>query len=379
MEEVPLDSPATPRMAPAVLFQPPTPVPEEKPAEASPRRSATSSGSARTGEQPADTPPAAPASDDTRTSASHETSAAPPDSPAADTSSEAATRAKRTRAKKATTSGAKKATTSSARTRAGKRTASATTTTAASAEAGTTTTADTARRTRATATGTSPSARKTTSRRRATSPAPRAVPAPLPRLLDHAAYAPELLALAAVRTLGPLAEAWAEQIRAAYPEATPDGLARLATQRVLRLSRAGGALAAVTGPLAPLAGLAAAAWTQAALVLHLAAAYGHDPRHPNRAVELLVLTQVHPDEESARTALDAAVRAPRPGDRSLATAVGRVWRLATPFVGPTRGWLVSRLARRVVPGAAAVLAAASTHAAAERVAARAIARYRGAA
>jgi uncharacterized protein (DUF697 family) len=46
----------------------------------------------------------------------------------------------------------------------------------------------------------------------------------------------------------------------------------------------GGATAAVAATSAPLAELAAVLWTQANLVLHLAAAYGRD-RAPDRAVE----------------------------------------------------------------------------------------------
>ncbi|MFB6398261.1 hypothetical protein AAFH96_35080, partial [Polymorphospora sp. 2-325] len=131
---------------------------------------------------------------------------------------------------------------------------------------------------------------------------------------------------------GPAAAAWAERLRAEYPTATPDGLARLATRRFVRLAGAGGAVSAAAGLLAPLAELAAVAWTQTDLVLHVAAAYGHDPAHPDRAVELLVLTQVHPDETFARAALDAALGARPDGRVPARRAAEAAWRLATPLV-----------------------------------------------
>ncbi|MFI7608525.1 hypothetical protein ACIBTV_25705 [Micromonospora sp. NPDC049366] len=195
-------------------------------------------------------------------------------------------------------------------------------------------------------------------------------------VLDHPGYAPELLALAAVDALGPGARAWAERLRATYPQASPDGLARLATRRFVRLAGAGGATAALAGVFAPVAELATVLWTQANLVLHLAAAYGRDPVHPDRAVELLVLTQVHPDEAGARTALDAARTADEPTEGPWPRAAEAAWRLATPLAAQAGGWFALRLASRLLPGAAALAAATGDAAAAERLAARAVAAYR---
>ncbi|NED53829.1 hypothetical protein G3I24_23400, partial [Micromonospora aurantiaca] len=135
-----------------------------------------------------------------------------------------------------------------------------------------------------------------------------------PQLRDHPGFAPELLALAAVDVLGPRARDWVDQVRRAYPEADADGVARLATRRFVRTAGAGGALAAGAGLFAPVAELAAVLWTQANLVLHLAAAYGRDPAHPDRAAELLVLTLVHPDDGTARAALAAARAADSPAE-----------------------------------------------------------------
>ncbi|GAB3184432.1 hypothetical protein FHX75_121315 [Micromonospora palomenae] len=196
------------------------------------------------------------------------------------------------------------------------------------------------------------------------------------RLLEHPGFAPELLALAAVAGIGPRAHDWAQRLRTAYPDAGPDGLARLASRRFVRVAGAGGAAAAVAGLFAPVAELAAVLWSQAGLVLHVAAAYGRDPLDPERAVELLVLTQVHPDAASARTALAAARAADGPGDRPWPRAAEAAWRLAAPLAVQAGGWAMLRLASRLLPGAAVLAAAAGDAAAAERLAARAVAAYR---
>lgn len=196
------------------------------------------------------------------------------------------------------------------------------------------------------------------------------------RVLDHPAFAPELLALAAVEALGPRAREWVGGLRGAYPDADADGLARLATRRFIRVAGTGGAVAAGAGLFAPVAELAAVLWTQANLVLHLAAAYDRDPAHPDRAAELLVLTQVHPDAGTARAALDAARAADGPGERPWPRAAEAAWRLAAPLAVQAGGWLGLRLASRLLPGAAVLAAAAGDAAAAERLAARAITAYR---
>lgn len=197
-----------------------------------------------------------------------------------------------------------------------------------------------------------------------------------PQLRDHPGFAPELLALAAVDALGPRAASWVEQVRRAYPEADADGVARLATRRFVRMAGTGGALAAGAGLFAPVAELATVLWTQANLVLHLAAAYGRDPAHPDRAAELLVLTLVHPDDGTARAALAAARAADAPAEGPWGRVAEAAWRLATPVAAQAGGWLGLRLAARLLPGAAALAAATGGTARAERVAARAVARYR---
>ncbi|MDG4794595.1 hypothetical protein [Micromonospora sp. WMMD1082] len=196
------------------------------------------------------------------------------------------------------------------------------------------------------------------------------------RVLDHPGFAPELLALTAVEALGPGAAQWARRLREVYPEASGDGLARLASRRFVRQAGIGGATAALAGVFAPAVELAAVLWSQANLVLHLAAAYDRDPAHPDRAAELLVLTQVHPDLASAGSALAAARAADGPAERPGPRAAEAAWRLAAPLAAQAGGWWALRMAARLLPGAAALTAAAGDAAAAQRLAARAITLYR---
>ncbi|MEH1017276.1 hypothetical protein V6U90_29810 [Micromonospora sp. CPCC 206060] len=210
------------------------------------------------------------------------------------------------------------------------------------------------------------------------------------QLLEHPRHAPELLACTAVATMGPYARSWADRMRTIYPAADADGLARLAVRRYRRLAAVGGATSALAGLLAPLAELVTVACTQAGLVLHLAAAHGRDPVHPDRAVELLVLTRVHPDAAVARAAL-GEVRAvlaesltapdgtPVAGDDATGPAqrpAGVGPRLVTLLGAQAGGWLAVRLVARWLPGMAVLAAAAGDSAAMERLAARAVAFYR---
>ncbi|WBB55674.1 hypothetical protein [Verrucosispora sp. WMMD573] len=196
------------------------------------------------------------------------------------------------------------------------------------------------------------------------------------RVVDHPGFAPELLALTAVEVLGPGAAEWVRRLRELYPGARAEGLARLATRRFVRQAGAGGATAALTGVFAPVVELAAVLWSQANLVLHLAAAYGHDPAHPDRAAELLMLTQVHPDLASAGAAVAAARAAQGPEEEPGLRAVEAAWRLAAPLAAQAGGWLALRLVSRLLPGTAALTAAAGNSAGAERLAARTATLYR---
>jgi hypothetical protein len=196
----------------------------------------------------------------------------------------------------------------------------------------------------------------------------------------YPAYAPEFLALAAVEHLGAEARRYAAWLRDTYPDAQPDGMARLAAQRFIRLARNEGAAAGMAGSFAVLLESAGLGWLQARLVLHLAASYGHDPADPVRASELLVLQRVHSSLATAQAALDAVrhgvrnapVRKAAPGilTSRLATPVGRALGMSAARAG------VARSLARVVPGGGAVVGALTGARSTERLAVRATRYYR---
>ncbi|WP_232072208.1 hypothetical protein [Phytohabitans flavus] len=136
----------------------------------------------------------------------------------------------------------------------------------------------------------------------------------------------------------------------------------------------GGAVSVAFGRLMPVAELSATAWAQAALVLHLAAAYGHDPLDAERAVDLLVLLGVHPSADAARAALSEATAADLEvnGPPALLAA----WRLVMPLSSQPRGWVAVRMVVRRLPGVMPVTAALGVAAAVERLGYRARARFR---
>jgi hypothetical protein len=188
-----------------------------------------------------------------------------------------------------------------------------------------------------------------------------------------------------VEHIGPQAQANLTWLRDTYPSATADGLARMATVRLVRQARTQGAVAGLLGPLAVLAETAVLLWTQTRLLLDVAAAYGRDPADPERAAELLVLQGVHPDLATAHTALAAARQAADQaadhgpdadgddGDRSP-QLVARLVRVAgRALVRMT----AARRAARLVPGAGAALTAVLDGRATEQLAARATKFYRG--
>lgn len=192
------------------------------------------------------------------------------------------------------------------------------------------------------------------------------------KLIADPGHAPELLALAAVQTFGPPARGWAARIRASYPTADSDALARLAVRQFTRFGSLSSIFGAVAGSYAPLALVGAAAITHAELVLHVAAAYGLDPADPQRAADLLVIARVHPETADAEAAL-AAARRPVYEDGGLS---GAVWRFGRMVAAQGGAWALVRLTSRYFPGTALLTAALSGNASAQSTAARAIAHYR---
>lgn len=192
------------------------------------------------------------------------------------------------------------------------------------------------------------------------------------RIIADPAHSPELLAVAAVQTIGPRAAEWAQRMRDAYPAAGSDAIARLAVQQFARFGSVNSVFAAVAGSYAPIALLGAAALTQAELALHVAAAYGVDPADPARAVDLLVLTRVHPEREDAEAALVSAQEHSYEG----AGLTDAAWRLGRMVAAHAGGWAVLRVANRYFPGASLLAAVLTSRAATQTMGARATLFYR---
>ena len=191
-------------------------------------------------------------------------------------------------------------------------------------------------------------------------------------LVADPGHAPELLAVAATQTIGPRAREWASRTRAAYPGATPDALARLAVSQFTRFGSVSSVFAAVAGSYAPIALLGAAAFTHAELALHVAAAYGLDPSDRERAVDLLVLTRVHPGREDAVAALAEAEK----HSYDSAGLTDASWRLGRMVAAQAGGWAAVRAVNHFFPGTSLLVATLTSRGAARAMAARATLHYR---
>jgi uncharacterized protein (DUF697 family) len=119
-------------------------------------------------------------------------------------------------------------------------------------------------------------------------------------------YAPEHLVLEAIIRLGPQARVWADRVQARYPGIPADTVASIAARRFTTHARLSGAAAGATGLPGAIIDVGVLAWTQARMVLHIAAAYGVDPTDPERATDLLVLQNVHKVTQTAHAALAVA-------------------------------------------------------------------------
>ncbi|XVU25314.1 hypothetical protein ACQPZJ_50440 [Actinoplanes sp. CA-054009] len=188
-------------------------------------------------------------------------------------------------------------------------------------------------------------------------------------LIADPARAPELLAIAAVQTLGPRAQEWAARTREAYPTAGTDALVRLATRQFTRFGSLTGIVGAVAGSYAPVALLGAAALTDAELALHIAAAHGLDPTDEERAADLLVIGRVHATKGDA---IDALVEARRPAYDSKEP----LWRLAGFMAAQTAAWVAVKAVNRRFPGTSLLAAFLSNTASANATAARAAKYYK---
>jgi uncharacterized protein (DUF697 family) len=171
-------------------------------------------------------------------------------------------------------------------------------------------------------------------------------------------YAPEHLAVEAVRHLGPQAARWAERTRAERPGIPPHALADLAAGRFLNQARLSGAVSGAAGLPGAIVDVGVLAWTQARMVLHMAAAYGVDPTQPDRATDLLVLQKVHKVAETARLALGVAAGRERAEAlmRSAGAPVGQVLlRLGVKLAQMAGIRAAKRLFAKVIPVAGVIL------------------------
>jgi hypothetical protein len=185
-------------------------------------------------------------------------------------------------------------------------------------------------------------------------------------------HAPELLALAATQTVGPRAQDWIHRTREAYPTASDDALARLAVAQFTRFGSVGSVFAAVAGSYAPIALLGSNALTYAELILHVAAAYGLDPTDPRRAVDMLVLTQVHPTAADAEAAIESARQPAYEGDTTLTDAV---WRLGRMAAAQAAAWTVLRVVNRFFPGTTMLAAVMTSRSGARNMGTKAVRYY----
>ncbi len=168
-------------------------------------------------------------------------------------------------------------------------------------------------------------------------------------------YAPEHLALEAVRRLGPEAAEWAARTREERPEITPDELATLAAKHFTALARLSGALSGVTGLPGAVVDVGVLAWTQARMVLHIAAAHGVDPAAGERATDLLVLQRVHKVAESARTALGVAAGRERASRFFADSQGGTLVKLSLKLARMAGVRAARKVFAKVVPGAGVIL------------------------
>ena len=188
-------------------------------------------------------------------------------------------------------------------------------------------------------------------------------------------HAPEHLALAAVDRLGPEAQAAVAEMRRQRPTASDDTLARSVRRRFVRQARYSGATAGVFGLPGAVVDAGVLAWTQARMVLYLAAVYGKDPAQRERAAELLVLQHVHSLVAAADTALDVVAGRSAPSEL-LEHATGSNLALARALADTVSQHVARRALLKAVPLLSVPLGAMANAGATKQLAARAVAMYR---
>jgi hypothetical protein len=200
------------------------------------------------------------------------------------------------------------------------------------------------------------------------------------RMRSDPQYAPEHMALEAVRLLGPEAAAWIEHVREEFPDLTADELAGLAIKRFTTLGRISGSVSGAGELPGAVLDVGVLAWTHSRMVLHIAAAYGLDPASGERAADLLVLQRVHKGPSTARLALGVAAGRERASRLFSGVTVrplsGVVVKLGVRLSLMAGVRTAKRVFAKVMPGAKIMLGTWVNSAATRDLADRACCRYR---
>ncbi|WP_344652166.1 EcsC family protein [Cryptosporangium japonicum] len=198
-------------------------------------------------------------------------------------------------------------------------------------------------------------------------------------------HAPEHLVLAAVEKFGPEASLWMARTRAAHPYVPDHVWVPVIRTRFVRLSRYSGAAAGAAGAVGAVVDVGVLAWNQARMVLHIAAALGYDPTHPDRAAELLVIRGLQTKLDAARTAVDVARRQQEPSAlaqhlpdrvRNFGSGAGRAYtELAWQLARMAGLAAVKKMAMKFVPFAGVPLGAIANSSATKKLAQDAVNYY----
>jgi hypothetical protein len=196
------------------------------------------------------------------------------------------------------------------------------------------------------------------------------------RLRADPLRAPEHVALAAAELHAPAAAEWAAEKRGRLAVSDRD-LARMAKRRHATMARFGGAATGVGGFLTVVPDVVLLAWIQSRLVFFVAASYGFDPRDPMRPAELLVLRDLYPDPETARSALDGIGKTVAEAYLGEKLTRGREQAMLSRLLKFVGKRTASRAARRLIPGIGMVFNAAANERDTRALADRAIRFYGG--
>ena len=196
------------------------------------------------------------------------------------------------------------------------------------------------------------------------------------RLRADPVRAPEHVALAAAELHAPAAAEWAAEKRGRLAVSDRD-LARMAKRRHATMARFGGAATGVGGFLTVVPDVVLLAWIQSRLVFFVAASYGFDPRDPMRPAELLVLRDLYPDPETARSALDGIGKTVAEAYLGEKLTRGREQAMLSRLLKFVGKRTASRAARRLIPGIGMVFNAAANERDTRALADRAIRFYGG--